>query len=814
MGVPKELDLDALYTRCDPALLDFETTADLDDGIDIVGQSRAVESVQFAVGMTHEGYNLFALGPAGTGKQFIVEHFLNQEAARKPIPPDICYVNNFEEPNRPTLLQLPAGTAMKLKQDMDDLVEEIGTALPAAFESEEYQARLHSLQQDFKERHEKRLEELQDKAKAKGFTMLQTPVGMVFAPVKDGEVITHESFEQLPEEEQKRLEADIEELQQELQRILRRLPKWEREVRGKVRELNRDITDFALGHLLDELRDKYAEFPALVHYLEAVHKDLIQYAKEFIQAQEPQAPPPGGRPQEASPLARRYRVNVLVDHTRGQGAPVIYEDHPGYENLIGRMEHISQMGTLVTDFNLIRPGALHRANGGYLVLDVRRVLMQPYAWEALKRVLQAGQIKIESLGQALSMVSTISLEPEPVPLDVKVVLLGDRMLYYLLCQHDPDFGQLFKVAADFDDRFERNDDTQQIYARLIGALARKEELKAFDRSAVARIIEQSARIVGDSEKLSGRIAGLADLLREADYWAGVSGNTTVSAVDVGKAIDAQTHRVDRVREQMQDEVLRNTIYIDTEGSKVGTVNGLAVLQLGNFTFGRPSRITARTRLGKGEVVNVEREVELSGPIHSKGVLILTSFLGARYAANHPLSLSASLVFEQSYSGVDGDSASSTELYALLSAISGAGLKQSLAVTGSVNQHGEVQAIGGANYKIEGFFDLCNARGLTGEQGVLIPASNVRHLMLREDVVEAVRNGQFHIYPVETIDQGIELLTGIDAGERDASGDYPRESINGRVQQRLTEMARKQAAFARSVESADKGQDAGEAEEPQ
>ena len=814
MGVPKELDLDALYTRCDPASFDFETTADLEDGIDIVGQPRAVESVQFAVGMTHEGYNLFALGPAGTGKQFIVEHFLKQDAASKPIPPDICYVTNFEEPNRPTLLHLPAGTGMKLKQDMDSLVEEIGTALPAAFESEEYQARLHSVRQEFKERHEKRLEELQEKAKAKGFTMLQTPLGMVFAPVKEGEVITNKSFEQFSEEEQKRLEAEIEELQSELQRLLRRLPRWERELRGKVRELNRDITNFALGHLLEELLEKYSEFPALIHYLEAVQRDLSQYAKEFLQAPEPQAATPGERPQEASPLARRYRANVLIDHTHQQGAPVIYEDHPGYENLIGRMEHISQMGTLFTDFNLIKPGALHRANGGYLVLDVRPLLMQPYAWEALKRALQARQIKIESLGQALSMVSTVSLEPEPVPLDVKVILLGDRMLYYLLCQRDPEFGELFKVAADFDDRFERNDDTQQVYARLIGTLARKEELRAFDRSAVARVIEQSARIVGDSEKLSGRIAGLADLLREADYWAGVSGSTTVSATDVGRAIDAQTHRVDRVREQMQDEVLRNTIYIDTEGSKVGTVNGLAVLQLGNFTFGRPSRITARTRLGKGEVVNVEREVELSGPIHSKGVLILTGFLGARYAANQPLSLSASLVFEQSYSGVDGDSASSTELYALLSAISGVGLKQSLAVTGSVNQHGEVQAIGGANYKIEGFFDLCKARGLTGDQGVLIPASNVRHLMLREDVVDAARNGQFHVYPVETIDQGIELLTGIEAGERDESGNYPPESINGRVQERLTEMARRQVAFAKSVESAHNGKGASEDEEDQ
>jgi lon-related putative ATP-dependent protease len=457
------------------------------------------------------------------------------------------------------------------------------------------------------------------------------------------------------------------------------------------------------------------------------------------------------------------------------------------------------MGALLTDFNLIKPGALHKANGGYLVLDIRKVLLQPYAWEGLKRALQAGQIRIESVGQMLSLISTVSLEPEPIPLDVKVALFGDRLLYYLLWQLDPDFGELFKVEADFEEQMDRNGENQLLYAQLISTLARKEELRPFDRGAVARVIEHSARMVGDAEKLSTQMRNITDLLREADYWAEEAGNGVVTAAEVQRAIDAQIYRSDRLRERVQEAILRETILIDTEGEEISQVNGLSVIQLGNFSFGRPTRITARVRLGKGEVVDIEREVELGGPIHSKGVLILSGFLGARYAGERPLSLSASLVFEQSYGGVEGDSASSAELYALLSAIAEVPIKQSMAVTGSVNQHGQVQAIGGVNEKIEGFFDVCKARGLTGEQGVLIPVSNVKHLMLRQDVVKAVDAGQFHIYPVEMVDQGIEILTGVPAGERDEEGNYPEGSINRLVETRLAELAEKRAEFTKTAE---------------
>ncbi|NOZ29506.1 MAG: AAA family ATPase [Chloroflexi bacterium] len=802
MAAVRELGPDALCRRCDPEQFPFETTDDIEDLHEIIGQPRAVEAVQFGIGMEREGYNIFALGPAGTGKYTLVRQALEQRAATEPVPFDWCYVNNFAQPYRPRVLRLPPGTGVKLRRDMEQLVEEVRTALSSAFESEEYRTRRQVIEEEFKERQEQAFNELRQRAQERGLALLRTPVGLVFAPLRDGEVLPPEEFQKLPEEERKRLEAEVEVMQEELQKIIHQMPRWEREMREKVRELDREITNFAVGHLIDELRKKYEELPDVVEYLNAVQQDVIENVRDFLRPEEPRQGAPIGPVSHlmtGPPTLRRYQVNVLVDHSESKGAPVIYEDNPTYQNLVGRVEHMAQMGALVTDFTLIKPGALHRANGGYLILDARKVLLQPYAWEALKRVLQSRQIRIESLGEMLSLVSTVSLEPEPIPLDVKVALLGDRLLYYLLSSLDPDFGELFKVAADFNEEFDRSDENQMLYARLIATLARKEGLRPFDRGAVARVIEHSSRLAGDAEKLSTRMRNICDLLREADYWAGRSGNGAVTAQDVQRAIDAQIYRSDRVREKLQEEILRGTILIDTEGERVGQVNGLSVIQLGNFAFGRPSRITARVRMGRGEVIDIEREVELGGPIHSKGVLILSGFLGARYAAERPLSLSASLVFEQSYSGVEGDSASLAELYALLSAIAEVPIKQSLAVTGSVNQHGQIQAIGGVNEKIEGFFDVCKGRGLTGEQGVLIPVSNVKHLMLRSDVVEAVAAGQFHIYPIETVDQGIELLTGIPAGERDEEGNYPEGTINYLVEKRLAELAEKQAAFAKAAE---------------
>lgn len=801
------LTAEQLCKTCDESQFDFKTTAELEDLSDIVGQERAVEAIQFGIGMRREGYNLFALGPSGTGKRTAINQFLGQKAAAEPTPPDWCYVNNFAQAHQPRALRLPPGQGVTLRKDMQQLVEELLTAIPAVFESEDYRTRRQEAEEELKERQEEAFGEVQKQAQEHNIALIRTPSGLAFAPLRDGEVISPDEFQKLPEEERKRFEKDISEIQQRLQETIPQVRQWEREAREKVKELDRQMAMFAVGHLIEELKEKYAQLPDVVDYLEAVQGDVIENVDQFRKSDE-ETPQMAGIPLPrlltGSPLLRRYQVNVLVDHSQTKGAPVIYESNPTYNNIIGRIEQLAQMGALVTDFNLIQPGALHRANGGYLILDARQLLLQPYAWDGLKRALRSREIRIESLGQALSLISTVSLEPEPIPLDMKVVLIGERLLYYTLYRLDPDFGELFKVEADFNESMDRTLENNQLYARLISTIARREETRPFDRGAVARVIEQGARMAGDAEKLSVHLLSIADLLREADHWASVAGNGVVTVDDVQRAIDAQIYRADRLRERVHEQIRRGTILIDTTGERVGQVNGLSVTGLGHFAFGQPSRITARVRLGKGTVVDIEREVELGGPIHSKGVLILSSFLGARYATEHPLSLSASLVFEQSYSGVEGDSASMAELCALLSALAEVPIKQSLAMTGSVNQHGEAQPIGGVNEKIEGFFDVCKAKGLTGDQGVIIPASNVQHLMLRHDVIEAVKRDQFHIYPMHTVNQAIELLTGLPAGERDEEGNFPEGSVNQLVEARLIQLAERQRAFSAPHKEAGEG----------
>lgn len=788
---------ESLYRPCDLKQLDFKTTADLEVLTEFVGQDRALQAIQFGVGMRRQGFNLFLLGPAGTGKQRIAQTLLAERAASETTPEDWCYVNNFENPQAPRAMRLPPGRGVRLKEDMERLMENLRSAIPSAFESESYRARKHAIEQEMKEHQEKIFELLQAEADKKGIAVLRTPTGIVLAPMQKGEVMNPEDFEKLPESEHQKIEAAISSLQQKLRAALREIPKLEHEGRQKIRELNQEVILFAVGHLINEMKKRYADLPEVVQLLKEIEEDVSQNVDQFIgPAESPLAALIGvPAPFEArgATFFRRYQINSIVDQSDNHGAPVVYEDNPTYQNLVGQIEYMAHLGALSTDFTLIRPGALHRANGGYLILDAYKLLLQPYAWEGLKRALRSSQIRIESLGQMLSLVSTVSLEPQPIPLNVKIALLGERTLYYLLSTYDSDFNDLFKVAADFEDEMTRNPETDLLYARWIATIAREEKLLPFTREGVARVIEQCSRLAGDSQKVFAHRRALTDLLQEADYWARAEGQAGVGANDVEKAIQAQIDRSDRVRDRLLEETVRGTILIDTQGEKVGQVNGLSVLELGQFAFGHPSRITARVRLGKGEVIDIEREVELSGPIHSKGVLILAGFLGSRYAADHPLSLSASLVFEQSYGPVEGDSASSAELYALLSALSGAPIKQSLAVTGSVNQRGEVQAIGGVNEKVEGFFDLCNARGLSGEQGVVIPRANVRHLMLRRDVLDAARDGKFRIYAVDTIDEGMKILTGMTAGERDSSGMFPNGSLNQKVEARLIELAQKRTA---------------------
>jgi len=801
---PHPLDPDVLYRPVPTDRFDFESTDDLEPLDGVVGQSRAARAIRFGIGMDGDGFNVYALGPADTDKQTLVRHFVEERASEAEVPPDLCYVNNFEEPHRPRAIQLPAGVGCEWSEDMDGVLEELRPALRAAFESEEYQTRKQAVQEEVGEDQQEAFEQLQQEARERGLALVRTPAGFVFAPLDDGEVVSPDKMDEFPEEKQEQLQRDIEELQQHLQRILQQVPGRQREARKRIQELNHEVAKYALRDLLEELRSKYSDYPEIRRHLNEVQEHVVQNVRDFLSDDQQMPGAGGGMGGPVSrvgeqPMLRRYRVNVLVDHEEREHAPVVYEDNPTYQNLVGRVEYLPQMGALVTDFNFIRPGALHRANGGYLLLDVRQVLLQPLAWEALKRTLESGEIRIESAREAVGLVSTVTLEPEPVDLDVKVILLGDRLLYYLLSDFDPDFGDLFKVQADFDDRMDRTPENEELYAGLVAGLVRKEGLQPFDASAVGRIIERSARMVGDADKLSVRSRGVLDLIRESHFWAGEDGADVVTAGHVQQAVDERIHRSDRLRERVQEEIERGTIFIDTRGSEAGQINGLAVLQLGDFAFGRPNRITARVRLGKGEVVDIEREVELGGPIHSKGVMILSGFLGARYASDRPLSLSASLVFEQSYSGIEGDSASSAELYALLSAIADVPLRQSLAVTGSVNQVGEVQPIGGVNEKIEGFFDVCRRAGLTGEQGVLIPAANVKHLMLREDVREAVREDDFHVYPVEHVDQGMELLTGMEMGERDEEGRFPEGTVNARVEARLEALAETRLEYGRDEE---------------
>jgi len=791
-GLPPE----ALRRRCDERLLAFDTTASLAPLDEVLGQTRAIEALRFGVAIRGHDFNIFAFGPPGLGKHATVEELLRGNAATAGPPPDWCYVHNFADPRRPRALRLPAGRGKALEKDMRELVREARAALAAAFESEDFRTRKDAIEEEVKNRHTQALLELQKEAEPKGIALLRTPVGFVLAPVRGGEPLAPEEFERLPPEERERLRADLQRLEKELDGILRRAPQWHRDGRARMRDLVRQVTTFTVGHLVDEVRSRWTDVEEALRYLDAVRADFVENHAELLTSAAGEDGRPSSMPTglpDGSPL-RRYEVNVLVDHGATKGRPVVYEDHPSYPALVGSAEHLSMMGTLLTDFTLLKPGAFHKANGGYLVLDARKVLVQPFLWEELKRTLRAREIRIRSLGQELGLVSTVSVEPEPIPLDLRVVLVGDPVLYYLLCALDPDFPDLFKVAADFTDRIEWNDESTALYARLVATIARRHELRALDRAAVSRVLEHAARHADDPKKLSLNVHEIEEIVREADHWASTEGAAVVGPSHVQRTIDARIRRADRIRDVVYEQIERGTILVDVRGTEIGQVNGLAVSQLGGFAFARPARITARCRLGKGQLLDIEREVELSGPLHSKGVLILQGFLTGRYALDLPLAMTATLVFEQSYGIVEGDSASAAELYALLSALAELPIRQSIAVTGSVNQRGIVQPIGAVNEKIEGFFDVCSRLGLTGDQGVLIPRPNVQHLMLRQDVVDAVAAGRFHVWPVETIDEGIELLTGVPAGIRGPDGNWTQGSVNARVEARLVRFAEAARAF--------------------
>jgi lon-related putative ATP-dependent protease len=784
---------ESLFTVCDAKQFSFKTTAELPELEHVVGQERAVEAIRFGIGIKRNGYNLYVLGPDRSGKRSVVRRFIEQQAKDEPTPQDWCYVFNFADPQKPNAIPMPPGRAVRFQADMNEVVTELGRIVPDALESDEYRSRLQEIQDAFSKKQDKAFSEMHDEARAHNLAMLRTPAGFAFAPLNDkGKTISPEEYNKLSDAEKEKIEQTMAVMQERLQKLVQELPKWRRETNAEIRKLNHDVVMAAVGQLIDELRHSYADLPEVLEFLDLLQADVIEHADNFRRREEGESNNvisqmfPGM--EFGKPFISRYQVNVVVDNTDKEGAPVHFIDHPSYPNLVGRVEHEAQMGALVTDFTMIKPGALHKTNGGYLIMDITKVLTQPYAWEGLKRVLKTGVIKIESLGQALSLISASTLEPEPIPLDIKVVLLGDRRLYYLLCELDPEFNELFKVAADFDNAIERSKENVDNFALWIANITKTEELRPLTANAVARVIEEGSREVEDASKLSSRFGKMADFLREADYWAGKNGNGHIDANEIEQAVQANEYRLSRIRERVIEETLRGTLVIATEGEMVGQVNGLTVAILGDYEFGHPSRITATAHIGKGEVIDIEREIELGGPIHSKGVLILSGFISARYCQDAPLSLNASLVFEQTYGGVEGDSASSAELFVLLSALADVPIKQSLAVTGSVNQLGHIQAIGGVNEKIEGFYEVCKQRGLTGDQGVIIPKVNVPHLMLRQEVRKAVADGKFHVYAIETVDDGLELLSGLTAGERAVDGSYPEGSFNQKVESRLQRMA--------------------------
>ncbi|MFN8988999.1 MAG: Lon protease family protein [Betaproteobacteria bacterium] len=803
---------------CRRATLDtlpFSSTDELPDLAELPGQQRALEALRFGVAVPHEGYNLFALGPAGSGRESLVRQLLAAQASGRPVPPDCCYVNHFADPSRPRALRVPAGRGRALRDDLAALVDELRSAIPGIFEREDFRARVEEINAEFAGREQSALSALAEEAAAAEVALLRTPNGFVLAPVKDGEAMNPDDVAKLPESERERLGTSINAFQEKLAHILHQVPQWMRERRERLKSLERHYVMTAVGQALDEILERWRDQPAVVAHIEALRQDVVENAAAFRQGLEAPAEAPA-LPFQAAPDFRRYQVNLAVDNAETAGAPVVFEDLPTHPNLLGRIEHMERFGALVTDFTLIRAGALHRANGGYLVLDAQKLLVQPFAWEGLKRALRARELRPESLARMLSLASTKSLEPEAVPLDVKVVLIGERLLYFLLYEYDPEFRELFKVAADFEDVVDRSAEGEALYARLVATLARRFGLLALDREAVCAVIERAARLAEDAERITARVEPVADLMREADHWARQRGAGRIGAMDVQRAAQERQRRADRLANRTREAILRGTVAIDTAGTEIGQVNGLAVYPLGEFTFAQPTRITATVRLGEGEIVDIERESKLGGNIHSKAMMILGAYLSVRYAEEIPLALQARVAFEQTYGGVEGDSASAAELCALLSALGELPLRQCLAVTGSIDQLGRIQAIGGVNEKIEGFFDLCNARGLSGEQGVIIPAANVPHLMLREDVVAACAGGRFQVYAVEHADDVMELLTGLPAGEPDEEGNLPEGCFAARVMERIGRffaLRREYAGPVVEAASGGAGDEAAEAPQP-
>ncbi|RJQ19008.1 MAG: ATP-binding protein [Nitrospiraceae bacterium] len=785
----KKITTGELYKCCEKSELPFKTTDEISPLKETIGQKRALSALKFGLGIDSHGFNIYILGESGTGKMTTIRTILEEKAKNEPVPNDWCYVYNFRNPDVPRALSLPPGTGAAFQKDMSEMITALRQEIPRIFESKEYEKQRTKVFEDFQQKQKKYFSDLEEEAKGKDFTLRKTVGGLVLLPVKTtGETLTEEEYENLEPKVKAKIEAIGKELQEKLDDVIRIVREEEKKIKDMMTQLERKATLSSVGHRIDELKKKYKDSDNILNYLEEVKEDILEHLDDF-KPQEEQGPSlPFIKPQKAEPSFIRFDVNVFVNNRDSKGAPVVIESNPTYYNIFGRVEHKLQYGMAMTDFTMIKAGSLQLANGGYLVVDALELLKNIFSYDALKRTIKDKVIKIEDVWEQYRLISTVTLKPEPVPFNVKIVLVGNPHLYYLLYNLDEEYRELFKVKADYENRMDRNMENMLKYASFVRTKCEERGLQPFDRDAVARVIEYGSRLAEHQGKLSAKFSEVADILREADYWARLKKNSVVTAEDVEKALEEKTYRSNKVEQKILEATKEGTILIDTEGAVTGQVNGLAVLDLGDYSFGMPSRITAKSYAGRAGIINIERETKLSGKIHEKAILILTAYLGAKYAVKHSLSLTASLTFEQLYGGIEGDSATCAEVYALLSSISGVPVKQSYAITGSMNQHGEVQPIGGVNEKIEGFFGVCKLNGLNGEHGVIIPKRNMHNLMLKQEVVEAVTNGKFHLYSIENVEDGIEPLTGMPAGELQPDGTYPEGTFNYLVAKRLKELS--------------------------
>lgn len=801
------IETSGLFLPCDPSTLGFETTETVEPLDGAAGQQRALSSLAFGLDISADGYNLFVSGPTGTGRNSTLRAVLRSIADARPRPPDLCYVYNFTNPRQPLVIYLDDGRGQALAEDMEAFVTACRQGIPKSFEDESYVQSREELAEQFQTERQHIFEALNEEAGRRGFTVSISPVGVATIPLKaDGQPMSREEFAQLPDETKQELQKRGEELKAHVSDAMKQVQRLEKAAQEEFTKLDEGLVLYTITPLLEELHREYQDNVKVVAYLNQVQMDILKHIDAFRGTEAEKTPFPFLQ-QQTEEFFERYVVNVIVGQEDSTGAPVVVEDNPTYYNLFGRIDYRSQLGAVTTDHTMIKSGAIHRANGGYLILQAFDVLTTPLVWQTLKRTIRSRELRIENLGEQYSAVPVSTLNPEPIGLDVKIVLVGTPYVHAILRQVDEDFRKLFRARADFSVDMPRDAEGMEIYARFVRSQVDSSGLRHFDNEAIARAVEYGSRLVEHQEKLSTRFIEIADLVTEADFWATREGSDTVGAAHVEQAIEQKIYRSNLLEERVRELIESGTIRIATDAEVIGQVNGIAVYDLGDYAFGRPSKITARVSLGRGQVVNIERAIEMSGRIHSKAFMILNGYLHGKYAQDRLLSLSASIGFEQTYDEVEGDSASVAELCALLSALAEVPIKQGIGITGSINQQGEIQAIGGVNAKIEGFFAVCKARGLTGDQGVVVPADNAKHLMLRREVVDAVEAGEFHVWTASTADEAVEILTGVEAGEPDARGRYPADTINRRVTDRLAAMARKteprrQRARARRPDASD------------